>query len=142
MQVRDYYGELRGFVHRSETLKPKTLTEVQQGYCRLHFPVLAQGRTKIVLVEDIPSAELLSCYVPAVALNGSSLSDAQVQYLVSVHVTKVVFCLDDDATSKAIQQARKHRALLDSCAVYCSPDPKDMTHDQLLSLSNRIHEVL
>ena len=130
MQVRDYYKQLRGYVLRSETQQPKALTQVP-GYCRLHFPYLSSPSKELVLVEDILSAEILAPYIPTAALLGSVLTSDQLDYLLSCGVRRVVFCLDEDASHKAIKQARKLRSVLNAGIVYCPKDPKDMTNQEL-----------
>lgn len=137
MEVRDYNKQLRGYVLRSETEQPKALTKVQ-GYCGLHFPYLASPTKRIALVEDIPSSELLSMYTPAAALLGSQITADQIEYILACGIREIVLCLDDDATNKAIKEARKQRLLLSTHVVHCHKDPKDMSHAELDALSTEI----
>jgi len=140
MEIRDYDRVLRGYVHRSETLQPKALTDCPN-YCRLHFPYLSTPCTALVLVEDIISAEVLAPYIPTAALCGASLSADQATYLHTKGIRLVTFCLDEDATSKAVLEALKYRTDFTATAVPCVVDPKDMSHEQLVSLTEAVHAV-
>ena len=141
MEIRDYDKQLRGHVIRREDRVPKAITEVDPSYCRLHFPRMSAPCTRLVLVEDILSAEVMAPYTPTAALLGTILTNDQVDYLLDKGIRDVVFCLDDDATDKALKQARKHNLYLNSTAVQCNPDPKDMSWVQLKELLERIEKV-
>lgn len=137
-EVHDHDGTIRGHVLRSYSgVYPKTINEIDPEYCRLHFPRRSIGcRDVITLVEDIPSAEALSWYVPAAAMCGSDLNSAQVNYLDRCSIHVVHLALDNDASAKSISTSRKY--LLDIRPVLLDKDPKDMTDQELEKLARRM----
>lgn len=70
----------------------------------------------VYLVEDIPSAVRAARYVDAIALLGTGVSLRALNEI-AAHYRKVVWALDADATSTAVNQARKYGIYFDSSRV-------------------------
>jgi hypothetical protein len=137
MPVHDFYGNYQGYLDRKDTRKPKALTFCGD-YCRLHFPVNSTNKTKLVIVEDIVSAEILAQFVPTAAVLGSYISKKQVDYLLACGVTDLCICLDDDAKFRASKLVRELSLLFRTYFINPIPDPKDMNHYQLDTLVDKI----
>lgn len=88
--------------------------------------------TSVAVVEDIPSAVRLSCYVPiTVAMNGSNINDDVRRELAS-YATNVIWAFDRDNTTNAIKNHRKSALMFDRSTVWVlDKDIKDMTEEEL-----------
>lgn len=136
-EVHDWYGTYQGYVSRVDTRKPKALTFCGE-YCRMHFPRNAVHSKSLVLVEDIPSAEMLSMFIPTAAVLGSFVTKDQVSYMLACGIQSITLCFDDDAAHKSSSVARELSSVFRTSSVFCSPDPKDMNYEELQKLIHRI----
>lgn len=75
-----------------------------------------ERRDTVYLVEDIPSAVRAARYVDTVALLGTGVSLRALNEI-AAHYRKVIWALDADATSTAVNQARKYGIYFDSSRV-------------------------
>lgn len=89
----------------------------------------------VVLVEDCLSAlKIGQSGTSAVALLGTKLDDSTAMEISKAY-RKVVFCLDNDATAKSVELARKYNLLFDKVSILVPPaDPKDMAPEELENL--------
>lgn len=94
-----------------------------------------RGDDTVVLVEDCLSAlKLWQAGVSSIALLGTKLDDSTALEI-SKSYRKVVFCLDNDATAKAVELSRKYNLLFDKVSILVPRvDPKDMPMDELENL--------
>lgn len=93
------------------------------------------GDGTVYLVEDCLSAlKLWQSGVSSIALLGTKLDDITALEI-SKSYRKVVFCLDNDATAKAVELSRKYNLLFDKVSILVPPaDPKDMAPEDLENL--------
>lgn len=101
----------------------------------LHFSnsklIPANLSDTLVIVEDIISAEKVGLAVHACALLGTSMNNKQAAFI-ATHYSRVVFMLDPDATTKALEMSKKYQGMFDKCMVYnLGKDPKDTSFDVL-----------
>ena len=96
---------------------------------------LLRGDDTVVLVEDCLSAiKLWQAGVSSIALLGTKLDD-RTALEISKSYRKAVFCLDNDATAKAVELSRKYNLLFDKVSILVPPaDPKDMAPEELENL--------
>jgi hypothetical protein len=89
----------------------------------------------VYLVEDCLSAlKLWQSGVSSIALLGTKLDDSTALEIAKSY-RKVVFCLDNDATVKAVELSRKYNLLFDKVSILVPPaDPKDMAPEELENL--------
>jgi DNA primase len=72
--------------------------------------------------------------VSSIALLGTKLDDSTALEISKAY-RKVVFCLDNDATVKAVELSRKYNLLFDKVSILVPPaDPKDMALEELENL--------
>lgn len=111
--IRDPKGARRGTIFRSYWGdSPKALNEIlpDTGESIAWFRATQYGRF-VVVVEDAPSAFRLMCSgVDAVALLGTTINDERAAEMLSAGYTKVIVCLDNDATDQAVRQVLKLRS--------------------------------
>lgn len=93
------------------------------------------GDGTVYFVEDCLSAlKLWQSGVSSIALLGTKLDDITALEI-SKSYRKVVFCLDNDATAKAVELSRKYNLLFDKVSILVPPaDPKDMAPEELENL--------
>jgi DNA primase len=93
------------------------------------------GDGTVYLVEDCLSAlKLWQSGVSSIALLGTKLDDSTALEISKAY-RKVVFCLDNDATAKAVELSRKYNLLFDKVSILVpSADPKDMAPEELENL--------
>jgi hypothetical protein len=96
---------------------------------------LLRGNDTVYLVEDCLSAiKLRQAGVSSIALLGTKLDDSTALEISKAY-RKVVFCLDNDATVKAVELSRKYNLLFDKVSILVPPaDPKDMAPEELENL--------
>ena len=96
---------------------------------------LLRGNDIVYLVEDCLSAlKLWQAGVSSIALLCTKLDDSTA-LVISKAYRKVVFCLDNDATVKAVELSRKYNLLFDKVSILVPPaDPKDMALEELENL--------
>jgi hypothetical protein len=96
---------------------------------------LLRGNDTVYLVEDCLSAlKLWQAGVSSIALLGTKLDDSTALEISKAY-RKVVFCLDNDATVKAVELSRKYNLLFDKVSILVPPaDPKDMAPEDLENL--------
>ena len=94
-----------------------------------------RGDDTVYLVEDCLSAlKLWQAGVSSIALLGTKLDDSTALEISKAY-RKVVFCLDNDATAKAVELSRKYNLLFDKVSILVPRvDPKDMPMDELENL--------
>jgi hypothetical protein len=129
---------IRGHVLRSWTSSPKAVNRMKANQPCISW-YLGHGDLPLIVVEDIPSAVRASLYTNSVALLGTSLTD---QYLeeISAQTTRVIWALDNDATTKSTKMAKDSRLLFDeSRVVILQQDLKDMSESDL---SRLIEDIL
>jgi hypothetical protein len=107
---------------------------------RLHFPKVNSGvpflnkkdnSQVFVVVEDIPSAVSVGPYIPTIALLGSSINKSTLNFF---HNKSLIFCLDDDATTKAIDIIKKYMTIFSHAhLIPLKKDPKNMTENEIIS---------
>jgi len=126
-------GVQRGWVLRSlevsHRAKALTYKEVDGPMPSWHGP---RGGP-VVVVEDIPSAVRAAKYTGAAALIGTTLSTDKVLELLEWS-SRVILALDIDATSKAIDYAKKYSWMGNLCVISLSNimrgDIKDMDSEE------------
>ncbi len=89
----------------------------------------------VYLVEDCLSAlKIWQAVGAGIALLGTKLDD-KTALEISKAYRNVVFCLDNDATAKAVELSRKYNLLFDKVSILVPPaDPKDMAPEELENL--------
>lgn len=138
MTVYGPTGSLRGLVLR--TLEPDVTPKVLNVQWEQDSTFLAWHKADdvwgphrgVVLVEDIPSAVRvaeLGIYTHAVSLNGTHISDSIVEELRSNCASgEIILALDEDASEKALEYARKLNLVLGRIRVILlMRDFKDMS---------------
>lgn len=140
MSIRSPKYMHRGWVLRDlrGVAKTKALTYIDEG----EVPISWYRTTKdapCVIVEDIPSAVRVSmCGVNAVALLGTHVNLEKAQEI-AAYATRIVIALDQDATQKAFQIARKYGLLWDDVQVLpLDRDCKDQSQEELKRTLDRI----
>lgn len=108
---------------------------------KIHFPWVfnvAMARADcIILVEDHISAGKVNRYHPSAALMGTSLGDKEVNMLKAL-TDRIIFALDKDATTNAIELKRKYSGVFKSIGVLSlQQDPKDMSDEVLKGTFDR-----
>ena len=89
------------------------------------------GTTHTVIVEDIPSAVRAASYRPSIALCGTGCGLAYALEIAE-HTQHVIWAFDEDATTQATAQCRRHSMLFESsCVMPLSMDLKDMSEPAL-----------
>ncbi len=96
-------------------------------YCR------AGKQERIVLVEDIISAEKVDAICPAAALLGVDMSMDVALDLQKV-TSKLILALDPNATDKAIKIKRRYGFMFDISIVEFPADPKNCSYDLIESM--------
>ena len=130
--IRRHYKELNGWWKGSKALT--VLHNPDSPVPTMHFPLLTSTNLTdtITLVEDWPSSEVVAKHTPCAALLGTSISDTEIGYLLSIGVRHVNICLDNDALATAARLKRKLALLFDSVSVtFVDQDPKDMDEKSL-----------
>lgn len=120
-------GARRGYVLRSwqGNTKYKALTRMDVAEPHMSW-YKRDSESPVVVVEDIPSAVRAARYVNAVSLCGTGCGHDYLNEL-SAHTRRVMWALDADATSLAIQLHRKGSLLFDESRVLVlTKDIKDM----------------
>jgi len=89
----------------------------------------------VILVEDCLSClKIREAGAESVALLGTKLAPATAMEIAAVY-RNVVFCLDNDATVKAVELAKEYNLLFDKVSILVPRvDPKDMPMDELENL--------
>lgn len=128
----DYTGKQRGYIARDlyKQQQPKSLTfryreDSPTGgwYWRgAHLPV--------VIVEDAISAMRVSDDVNSYYLNGTNITDNDLNDLIRVPSSKKYLCLDKDATKKAISMALKLKSKIKLHVVPLTKDIKDLSEEE------------
>jgi len=105
-----------------------------QYYAPNPYPQGRKGDT-VILVEDCLSClKVEEAGHTAVALLGTKMTPATAMEIAAVY-RNVVFCLDNDATVKAVELAREYNLLFDKVSILVPRvDPKDMPMDELENL--------
>lgn len=141
--VLSYLGSELGYVKRLYRplnkwwTGPKALNVINDSRSStpfLHFPLLTKQNFcgSLVIVEDWPSSEAVAKYAPSCALLGTNLSDSDVGYLLSIGVTRLRICLDNDALASAARMKRAMGLIFDQVdVVFVDKDPKDMSDTEL-----------
>jgi len=127
-------GRRRGFVLRSWTETPKTLTRMDVIEPHLSFYPGPAGAEWVIVVEDIPSAVRAASYVHSVALLGTGCSS---EYAAEIarFCPNVIWCLDADATAQAVRLKRMHGLMFDeSRQLVLRRDLKDMGEGDVAQL--------
>lgn len=138
MPVRGPQREHRGWLARAlDDRKPKVLTyrEVADG-AFVHWAGNPLPGIRIVVVEDIPSAERLGMLgYWAVALLGTHMNDEAQREIVSQSLrfaSTVTVALDRDASNKTLAYAQALRWHTAALALLIDKDFKDMTDSEVL----------
>ena len=101
---------------------------------KLHFNQVPTEPT-VYLVEDIVSALRLGQFVDTIALLGTNLREYEAQHISRFYRNAVIF-LDEDANRKAVKMQTKFSLFFETLSLNIrsegSPDPKDMTDDEIL----------
>jgi len=127
-------GRRRGYVLRSWTATPKTLTRMDVIEPHLSFYPGPQGAEWILVVEDIPSAVRAAEYCHAVALLGTGCSSEYAAEIANF-CPQVIWCLDADATAQAVRLKRQHGLMFDeSRQLVLRRDIKDMGEGDVAQL--------
>jgi DNA primase len=89
----------------------------------------------VILVEDCLSClKIREAGAESIALLGTKLTPATAMEIAAVY-RNVVFCLDNDATVKAVELAKEYNLLFDKVSILVPRvDPKDMPMDELENL--------
>ena len=144
LTVYDNEQENRGYVYRiKEQYRgsglPKNINEYDSDWCGLHFPKHIGG-SRAILVEDHKSATMMAADgFPAVALLGTHLNEAKIDYLINQGIIWLTLALDPDATGKSIQLSRQW-TLIDQI-IALDKDYKDMSHEERAEFSKKYGEV-
>lgn len=93
--------------------------------------------SSVILVEDVLSAARASTYMPSVALLGTRISPYLYTSLREQRVGNILLCLDRDALSTAIAQARQMLGVV-VVLLPSRQDIKDMPRDGLSSFFNTL----
>lgn len=127
--------DLRG-VARAKALTYMEPEEIQQSWYKVN------RNAPTVVVEDIPSAVRVSMHsVNAVALLGTIINVEKATELAIYASRPIVIALDQDATVKAFQIARKYGLMWDEYRVLpLEKDFKDMTDEQIQQKLGQIYE--
>lgn len=109
---------------------PKALIAAKEN--SLHYPKHRwKDETKVVLVEDIISAEkLTSLGYPSVALLGVHITYECMEHLYNAGVRDVTLALDNDASAVAVRLAQK-LGWFNTSVKLLKKDPKDSTPEEL-----------
>ena len=133
-------GVRRGWILRSydPTCPPrwKALTRMDFAEPHMSWYRSNPADTKVIVVEDIPSAVRATRYWPnAVALNGGGAGPTYIQEI-TAYCREVTWALDADATSTALKLQRKYSLFFDSSTVLVlNVDIKDMGEKELAVLA-------
>ena len=127
--------DMRG-VARSKALTYIDEGEVAQSWYRINH------NAPTVVVEDIPSAVRVNMSgVNAVALLGTLVNEDKAIEIARYAPRPVVIALDQDATARAFQIARKFGLLWDHYRVLpLNKDFKDMTEDEIQQKLGELNE--
>lgn len=138
-------GTVRGHVLRSYSTvsDKKVMTYKIDVECPFlsWYPCWNESCDYVVVVEDIPSAVRASRYTHAVALLGTHVSEDSALEIAE-RKKKVVWALDDDATTKAIKWHKEYKLLFSgSTVLHLTRDIKNMKEDELCELLGRFQKV-
>lgn len=143
MSVRSPKYLHRGWVLRDlrGVAKAKALTYMDKDEVMLSW-YKVQKDAPTVVVEDIPSAVRVSMFgVNAVALLGTIVNMDKADELARYAPRPIVIALDQDATAKAFQIARKYGLVWDHYRVLpLEKDFKDMTDTEVQNKLGQIYE--
>jgi hypothetical protein len=136
--IRDYFGSRIGWVLRwfpqvgIRLRGAKAYNRMDDELSTLMSWYGDRGRTRVMVVEDIPSAYVASEYMDSVCILGTALSIDKLRYMLKVGVKEVVIALDEDATAKAFSTAQRVSILFDKLTVQpLMKDIKDMNKKEL-----------
>lgn len=126
----------RGWVLRSweRCTYNKALTHMEKDQPHMSwYWATAPEVEDLLVVEDIPSAIRAARYANTVALCGTTCGPEYINEL-AAHTDRIVWALDDDATSKAIYFHRKYGAMFESSQVaVLAKDIKNMNEAELIA---------
>ena len=130
--IFDHVGHEVGVVDRSYVGRdPKALTYWFSDVPKMHFPLEEATTSVCMLVEDIPSAIKATKHVTSVALLGTNLTSDCLMHLRGKFTTLYI-ALDEDATDKAIQMAKKYSIFFkEVIPVPLKKDIKNMNDEEL-----------
>jgi DNA primase len=132
-------GEVRGYSLRSyeksdrKQAKTYTVYTDKERKSKLSFYFFDGVCNDLMVVEDIPSAVTASRYCHAVALQGTTLTDSNIEEIASLPANyAVIYALDKDATNRAVEMFKKFRLRFhDSRMAILKKDIKDMNTREL-----------
>jgi hypothetical protein len=129
-------GRRRGWVLRSyasDAGRWKALTRMDSETPHMSW-YRQQNTSRVVIVEDIPSAVRVAQYADAVAINGGGIGPEYAREI-AAHYTSVVWALDADATATAIAMHQKFSILFEQSRVQVlERDFKDESESNLEEL--------
>lgn len=114
----------------------KSILYLESQAPKVHFPdtscLPVYLQETMIIVEDVISSIRVSRFGQGVALLGTHLSEEMVKDLCAHKPNKVLFALDPDAFTNAVELRNRYAFFFPSTEVVClSKDPKDLSHDQL-----------
>lgn len=132
----------RGASYRSyDGATPKSIIRLDEDGIAMSWYVRKRKSKALVIVEDQVSAIKLSSFYDSVALLSTNLSEAKVKEIADKKYPRVYLCLDNDATSVAINLMIKLRYKLPSLQMIgLDKDIKNMNKEEFASFLNKLED--
>lgn len=145
--IFDSTGRCVGIVDRAYSWmgnerEPKAITYWKEKVPMIHFPRFwnVSKSNRIVLVEDIVSANKVKHVANSGSLLGTNLSEEVVKLLLDLGIHRITLAFDPDATEKALKVMKKYQGVVKITVVSMAKDPKNTGYQTLKYLLGEDNE--